>query len=409
MSRILVVDDHRKTNHLWISGALILVIGATSLGGLAAMQVTVMPGSVGRGERLLQEKNCLGCHALDGRGGKRAPDFVQSSGRSRTPALFASAMWNHGPKMWSEFEAAGQPVPPLGSAEVADIFAYLYSRLYFSPQGSAVRGRNVFEEKRCISCHGEILDTRSRQSALDSWTELKDPITWAERMWNHANEMDSATSNRGLSWPKLTEQDIVDLLLFLSRFPDTQTQMPGFNIGEPELGRTVFERSCESCHSFGQVDASKIDLLKRSAPSSITGYIAAMWNHAPEMRRRGGSTSRLNAGEMPDLIAFLFSQRYFQERGNASKGRRLYEDKGCATCHEERRRETSAPDLSEATEVYSPITLTSAAWKHGPTMVDKMRQQHIPWPEFKGSEMTDLTAYLNSQLVRRVAQSRDAF
>ena len=134
-----------------------------------------------------------------------------------------------------------------------------------------------------------------------------------------------------------------------------------------------------------------------------------MWNHAPEMRRRGGSTSRLNAGEMPDLIAFLFSQRYFQDRGNASKGRRLYEDKGCATCHEERRRETSAPDLSEATEVYSPITLTSAAWKHGPTMVDKMRQQHIPWPEFKGSEMTDLTAYLNSQLVRRVAQSRDAF
>jgi mono/diheme cytochrome c family protein len=380
------------------------VILATTAWGLAAMQVTIMPGSVGRGERLLQDKNCIQCHSLDGRGGKRAPDFVRSSGRSRTPALFASAMWNHGPKMWSEFQSTGQPVPALESGEVADIFAYLYSRLYFSPQGSMVRGRNVFEEKQCIGCHGEILDTRSRRLGLDSWTELRNPITWAERMWNHANEMDSATTNRGITWPKLSEQDVVDLLMFLSRLPETQTQLPGFNVGEPELGRVVFERSCESCHTFGGADRSRVDLLGRPAPSSITGYIAAMWNHAPQMRRSGGATAQLNTGEMPDLIAFLFLQRYFQDRGNASKGRRLYEDKGCMQCHETRRREIGAPDLSQATEVYSPITLSSAAWKHGPSMMEKMRQQKIAWPEFNGSEMTDLITYLNSQLVPRVAR-----
>ena len=113
MSRILVVDDHRKPNHLWISGALILVIGATALGdwrhasnghaGKRGARRTTPPG---------EELPC--CHSLDGRGGKRAPDFVRSSGRSRTPALFASAMWNHGPKMWSEFESAGQPVTAFG-------------------------------------------------------------------------------------------------------------------------------------------------------------------------------------------------------------------------------------------------------------------------------------------------------
>ena len=382
----------------------LIVILATAC-GLSAMQVTIMPGSALRGERLLRDKSCLDCHSLDGRGGKRAPDFFRSSGRSRTPALFASAMWNHGPKMWAEFQSGGKSIPALESPEIADIFAYLYSRLYFSPQGSAVRGRGVFEEKGCIGCHGEILDTRSRRTPLDSWTELRDPITWAERMWNHASEMTAATTNRGVAWPKLTDQNVVDLLMFLSKLPENETQMPGFNMGEPELGRVVFERSCESCHAFGGADRSRVDLLTRPAPSSVTGYIAAMWNHAPEMRRRGGSTAQLNTGDMPDLIAFLFSQRYFQDRGNASKGRRLYEEKGCMQCHENRRRETGAPSLFEATEVYSPITLSSAAWKHGPSMIEKMRQQKIEWPEFKGSEMTDLITYLNSRLITRAART----
>src|SRR5215467_6397272 len=37
---------------------------------LATAQVTVMPGSVIQGERLLDEKGCLRCHAVNGRGGK---------------------------------------------------------------------------------------------------------------------------------------------------------------------------------------------------------------------------------------------------------------------------------------------------------------------------------------------------
>ena len=108
---------------------------------------------------------------------------------------------------------------------------------------------------------------------------------------------------------------------------------------------------------------------------------------------------------MPDLIAFLFSQRYFLERGNAARGRRTYEEKSCAKCHESRSPETGAPDLSQATEVYSPITLTSAVWRHGPSMMDRMKRQKIEWPEFEGSEMADLIAYLNSKLVLRLAVS----
>jgi cytochrome c551/c552 len=158
------------------AGALALV-AINVIMALPSTQVTVMPGSVVEGERLLADKGCLRCHAVDGRGGRRAPDFTRSSGKARTPAQFASVMWNHSPRMWAEFESQGRPIPALGSTEVANLFAYFYSTLFFSPEGSAVRGRNLFEEKRCLNCHPEVLDTRSRRSTLD-WTELKNPIAW---------------------------------------------------------------------------------------------------------------------------------------------------------------------------------------------------------------------------------------
>jgi cytochrome c2 len=373
---------------------------------LAARQVVVMPGSVIQGERLLEDKGCLRCHAINGRGGDRAPDFARPAARARTPDLFASVMWNHSPRMRAEFELQERPVPALGSAEVADLFAYFYSTLYFSPQGSATQGLKVFQEKGCISCHPGVLDTRRQKSVVEKWTLPKDPATWAEQMWNHAGEMDSATTNRGSRWQRLSEQDIVDLLLFLGKLPETQ--IASLNAGEPQLGRIVFERYCETCHSFDGADKSKVNLLVTPRPLSITGYIAAMWNHALQMRRRAGSLPRLNSGDMPNLITFLFSQRLFLARGNVAKGRRVFEEKGCAKCHEAHREETGASDLSQVTEVFSPITLTSAAWRHGPAMLEKMKEQNIPWPEFKGPEMTNLITYLNSRLVIRIAKGSAA-
>ena len=361
-----------------------------------------------RGEELVDDNGCLGCHALDGQGGTRAPDFAQLAGRSKTPASLATTMWNHSPRMWAEFESAGQQVPKLTSSEAADLFAYFYSTLYFAAKGDPVRGQNLFQDMSCISCHSEVLEPRPVKSLLGSWTDLKDPVAWAERMWNHSDEMVAATSNRGIDWPRFSEQDLVDLVVFLSRLSPDSPQSGAFGIGEPEMGRTAFESNCESCHTFGDTDRSKVNLLARTRPSTIMGYAAAMWNHAPMMRARGASLSRpsreVRPGEMRDLMAFLFSQRYFLEEGNVSQGARVYEAKNCANCHEVRRAETGAPDLSKVTEEYSPITLTSALWRHGPTMLRSMRQQGLAWPEFQDAEMTDLIAYLNSRLITRIAR-----
>jgi hypothetical protein len=37
-------------------------------------------------------------------------------------------------------------------------------------------------------------------------------------------------------------------------------------------------------------------------------------------------------------------------------------------------------------------------------MMEAMKQQRIDWPEFKGREMADLIAFLNSRVIVRVAR-----
>jgi len=374
-------------------------------GGFAAAlaQGPVLPGSVVQGERVIRANGCLDCHALKGAGGNRAPDFAELSGEADTPSKLATALWNHSPRMWSEYSGAGRTLPSLDSNDAADIFSYFFGTLYFEPHGSATRGRGVFVRKNCVSCHSEVLNGQSLNPFFNRWTQLRDPSSWAERFWNHANEMASATALRGVDWPELSARDVADLMVFLSSLPAAPADGPAFAIGEPLAGKAVFDRSCESCHTLGGAVRGKIDLLGRSRQSSVAGYVAAMWNHAPKMRRRGETTPKLAPGEMQDVIAYLFIQHYFYEEGDAEKGRRVYESKACGACHGGAR-SSGAPDLAGKIEAFTPISMAASVWRHGPEMAESIRRQGRTWPELKGSEMADLIAYLNSLRRPQVAR-----
>ncbi len=212
-------------------------------------------------------------------------------------------------------------------------------------------------------------------------------------MWNHSGGMIVEMERLGVKWPRLSTQNMVDLLVYIRNSPATRSQAAVFSPGDLLRGRAIFERSCVSCHSFEEGVPTKVNLRDRPGPRTLTGYIAAMWNHAPRMRQAAGTGfPALAPGEMNDLLAYLFAQRYFDEAGSASRGERVYRMKNCAACHEK-----DAPNLTQAEERYSPITIVSALWQHGPAMLDRMRREGIGWPQFEGSEMTDLIAYLNSR------------
>jgi cytochrome c2 len=322
--------------------------------------------------------------------------------------------------MWraQDARAAAGSRPMLDSMETSDLFAYFYSLAYSKP-GNAQRGSDLFQIKGCSSCHERTVATpaerrrnaspvTSLHSPISTWGAVDDPLVWAERMWNHVNKVYAETSVVGLVWPQFSGEEISDLLTYLRSLPEARSQEAVFQPGDPEQGRITFERNCETCHSFGGKTADpKVDLLQRSRPEDLTGYVAAMWNHAPTMYSKAGNQFPvLGRGDMSNLVAYLFTQRYFDEEGNVERGSHVFQNKNCIVCHEQRRQQVGAPDLTSATERYSAITMATAVWRHGPTMFKAAQQQNLAWPEFKGTEMPDLVAYLNSRLISRVSTEK---
>jgi cytochrome c2 len=377
---------------------------------LASPQVKIIPGSSVRGAELFREKACIECHSFNGTGGSIAPDLSQRHAEASTPMLLASALWNHGPRMW-QAQQARRIRPALDSMETADLFAYFYSLSYFTAPGEAAKGAQLFEEKGCANCHETVpaAFNRARRSPgppISTWTEVDDPLAWAERMWNHSEKVSVELSGIRPGWPQFSTEEMIDLLTYLRSIPEAHSQAAIFQPGDPEKGRMTFENRCESCHSFGsRTTERKIDLLKRPGPDVLTGYVAAMWNHAPDMHRRAGTNFPIfGPGDMSNLVAYLFAQRYFDEEGDIERGALVFQTKNCILCHEQRRKQTGAPDLTLAPERYSPITISASVWRHGPEMLEMMDQQKLSWPEFTGPEMSDLISFLNSRLVSRIAR-----
>ena len=254
---------------------IILAVAPFAWPVLSSAQIEVIPGNSLRGAALFREKGCVECHAFRGAGARLGPDLAQPNERTHTPMQLATALWNHGPRMWREQENR-RIGATLNSTEAADLFAYFYSLSYFTAPGDPARGSR--------------LSSRPSGPPASSWTRVEDALWWAERMWNHSGPVYSTLSQTGTGWPKFSTGDMVDLFAYLRGLPEAASQSAIFQPGDPEQGRITFEGRCESCHSFGGRTAErKIDLLKRPGPDLLTGYVAAMWNHAPLMHSRAGS------------------------------------------------------------------------------------------------------------------------
>ncbi len=108
---------------------------------------------------------------------------------------------------------------------------------------------------------------------------------------------------------------------------------------------------------------------------------------------------------MADLIAYLFAERYFEPSGDPRQGARIFQVKGCATCHSSTG-EGTGPSLSSWRGRVSSISLAAAMWNHGPLMLQEMQEQQMPWPLFQAGEMVDLMEFLNRGAPGRASQAR---
>lgn len=349
---------------------------------IAALPLLAIEADAKRGADIFLENRCTTCHSIAGVGGKLGPDLGQRLDREYTPAGIVSRLWNHAPKMWAAMREARIDLPKLSEANSADLFAFFYATRYFEQRGDAGRGKRVFAEKNCIVCH---VAGGSAKPARE-WKSLADPVELVGAMWNHAPEMSKANTGKDYKWPLMTASQLTDLLVYLQNLPETRNLAFHFSLPNGEKGKQLLEsRGCTNCHKGAMA------LESRLGNRTLTEVAASMWNHAPKMREQA---KELNAVEVREILAYAWAQQFFQPKGNAPKGGKLFAAQ-CGSCHNDKT--SGAPDLMAKKGSFTAVTMLSALWRHGPQMLEKMENKHQVWPALSPGDMGNLISFLSAR------------
>ena len=390
------------------AGGIVVVV---ALVVLAAAGVSSAQGLFGptqdpiAGEKLFTAKGCVRCHAVNGAGGNVGPDLA---GVPRPHTFFdlAAALWNHTPKMAARMKQLGLARPQLDGREVGDLTAYLYTLNYFDRKGDVAAGRRLFSEKHCAECHavGRKGSGAGGGPDLTTLAGYGSPIGIASAMWNHAAKMSARMQQRGIARPTFQGSELVDLIAYLKSAAPKPRRVEVYVLpGNAGNGRLLFaDKRCVVCHPLvRRGDEEGPDLIEGQAQKSLTEFAAAMWNKAPRMLQsmegKQIAPPTLRPDEMSDLVAYLYSVRYFQQSGDPRRGVIAAVNKGCLDCHAlYGERGKPASDLTQAKNLDVPARVLASLWNH--TFVDDPRppKDRVAWSTFRGDEMSDLMAYLRT-------------
>ena len=356
------------------------------------------------GAQVFGAKGCSKCHSVNGVGGKVGPDLARIA-RPRTFYDLAADMWNHLQRMSAKMQELGIARPRLSAQEAGDLVGFLFTLNYFDSPGNAEAGRKLFADKRCVLCHtyrgaGGVVGPN-----LDHLAQFRSPIYVASAMWNHGPQMAEKMKEKGVERPVFTATELRDLIAYLAPGTAGAQEGPVYALpGRPDAGRQLFaDKRCIECHAVGGVGGHVgPDLVNRGVRQSSIEFAATIWNKAPAMaaamKSRGINLPQLSPTEMADIVAYLYSVRYFGSAGNVSNGWTVATRKGCLNCHAVRgERGKPASDLTKLRGLDSSAAVLAALWNHAVVTPPSVAGgQKWEWPPFNPQEMADLIALLQS-------------
>lgn len=339
-----------------------------------------------RGAEVVREQNCLRCHNVRGQGAMEARDLSDRLMRNYTAPAMAATLWNHLPEMWATMsrELVSRPQPTEQDAE--DLFAYLYSLRFFDRRGQSGRGERRFESKRCASCHSLDPEFGSLGTPLADWEVIKDPFDLVQEMWNHSSLMRRAAEQTDVEFERLSSRDLADITAFVQlRQGRTPTQEAAdLSFPEAQSGKALFESNCGGCHP------GIVDLQGRLRNETLTTIAAGIWNHLPRMQ----TVPLVAPGDMQRIVSWVWQMAYSQPSGSAMAGQAKFEEKNCASCHNDRE---GASAIVRGDRIFTPFTMISLWWKHGPLMEQSLQDDRSRWPFLSDEDVADIVAYMNSR------------
>ncbi len=170
---------------------------------------------------------------------------------------------------------------------------------------------------------------------------------------------------------------------------------------DPTRGARLFvSKGCVKCHALkGEGGKVGPDLGKIDLGDTQLDLAGKLWNHIPSMTRGMEQAKmikpNLTGEEMTEISGYLYFLKFFDEPGNATRGKYLFTEKGCNHCHLlTGKGKGGEPGLDQFPQNISPVFLSQSIWNHGPVMIAQMVKIGMKWPVFEGTEMMDLLEYI---------------
>jgi mono/diheme cytochrome c family protein len=270
-------------------------------------------GDAASGEYLFDQKGCISCHLVSGRGKDGEPGLDEFP-RNASPVFLSQSIWNHSLRMMARMVRIGMMWPHFTETEMMDTLAYIRTKAkgadepFFFKPGNPREGRAVFNAKGCANCHSvhgegatKGIDLGKRaETFYTSLTQI------ASSMWNKSPEMilfTIAPTQCGV--PRFTAKEMTDLLAYLYFLHYTDEP------GDASKGKIIFSTiGCAQCHGLdgkrGKLMFIDLSKFRNSQPTEI---VASIWNHSINMReatgKKGVPWPQLKGGEMADLLEYI--------------------------------------------------------------------------------------------------------
>ncbi len=172
---------------------------------------------------------------------------------------------------------------------------------------------------------------------------------------------------------------------------------------DPAKGSRLFvSKGCVRCHGLkGEGGKSGPDFGRVDLGDTQLDMAAKLWSHIPSMiagmERTKMIKPTLTGEEFSEISAYLYFLKFFDEPGDPTRGRSVFNEKNCGVCHPVAGKgKEGEPGLDQFPQNISPVFLAQSIWNHGPVMISHMVKLGMKWPVFEGTEMMDLLEYIKT-------------
>ncbi len=347
------------------------------------------------GRIVFENKGCINCHAINGEGGKSAPDLGINISFSSNYDLI-SKMWNHSPVMMNQMKLKNIDHQKLTAKEFSSLRIFLYELRYLGSAGNSEKGKKLFAQMSCINCHS-VGNSNTGKIKLDEIGKYASPVYLAQIMWNHAIKMQKMQKASNVKVPVFKDDDFADLSSYIKSASTNKNQSKIYlEPGNPKIGEKIFSsKGCFYCHNEKHIGPN---LTKVNMNKSVTEIAGMMWNHSTEMeplmQKYKIQMPAFKGNEMANLISYLYFNNNAHVSGSENMGRKLIQDKGCLNCHFDGNN-YNAVNLSKISSFNSEDVLFSALWNHLPLMEKSLYAKGKSLPKLLPSDIKSLYLYFN--------------